>query len=124
MGLYSKELLDHFHRPRNAGEIERPTAAAEASNPVCGDMLKISALVRDRVLVQVRFKAAGCVPALACGSWVAEYLQDKRLEGLSPVAPERIEQALGGMPKASHHAAALASGAMQRLLEALTQAAL
>ncbi|MGH9356105.1 MAG: iron-sulfur cluster assembly scaffold protein [Terriglobia bacterium] len=122
--MYSKELLDHFHRPRNVGEIERPTAVAEASNPVCGDLLQISALVREQILVQVRFKAAGCVPALACGSWLAEYLQDKRLEDLSPVAPERIEQALGGVPEASHHAAVLASGAMQRLLESLIQAAL
>ncbi|MGH9359833.1 MAG: iron-sulfur cluster assembly scaffold protein [Terriglobia bacterium] len=123
MRPYSDTLLDYFHHPRNAGEIEQPTAVVEAANPVCGDTLKLWAKAQDGILVQVRFKAAGCVPALACGSWLAERLETKRVSDLSPLAPAEFEEALGGLPQASHHAAVLAAEVMHRLLEALAKAA-
>lgn len=123
MGVYSEEILDHFHRPRHVGEIEHPSAVVEASNPACGDVLKLSALVQDHVLIQVRFKAAGCVPAVACGSWLAEYLEAKRLDHLAPLPPDSIEKALGGLPGPSHHAAVLGAEAMQRLLYELKKMA-
>ncbi len=123
MKPYSDALLEYFNGPRNAGEVEQPTAVAEAVNPACGDVLRLSAKEQDGVLVQARFKAAGCVPALACGSWLAEYLEGKRLAELSPLAPATFEKALGGLPQASHHAAVLAADVMQRLLEALAKAA-
>jgi len=123
MGHYSEKLLDHFHHPRNAGEIAHPSVAAEASNPVCGDALKLSAIVQGEILTQVRFKAAGCVPAIACGSWLAEYLENKRFHSLSPLAPASIEEALGGLPAASHHAAVLAAEVLQRLLQELAKTA-
>ena len=43
--MYSETLLDHFHRPRNAGEIANATVVVEASNPVCGDLMKLWAVV-------------------------------------------------------------------------------
>ncbi len=119
MGIYSPQVLDHFHHPRNAGEIEHATAVVEAMNPICGDVLKLSVAVKEGVLAEVRFKAAGCVPALACASWLAEYLQDKPILTLAPLAPESIEQAVGGLPAASRHAAILASQALDRLLAML-----
>ena len=123
MSLYSAKLLDHFHHPRNVGEIERPSAAAEAVNPVCGDVLKLSVAMQGNVLTEVRFKAAGCVPAVACGSWLSEYLQAKRFEDLLPLPAASIAEALEGLPRASHHAAVLAAEAMQRLLEELARIA-
>lgn len=123
MGVYSEEVLDHFHRPRHAGEIEHPSAVVEASNPACGDVLKLSALVQGQILIQVRFKAAGCVPAIACGSWLTEYLEAKHLDDVAPLPPISIEKSLGGLPGPSHHAAVLAAEAMQRLLHELKKMA-
>ena len=63
--MYSAKLLDHFHNPRHAGEIENATAVIEVSNPACGDVMKLWVVVRDGRIAEVKFKVAGCVPAVA-----------------------------------------------------------
>lgn len=118
---YSAQVLDHFHHPRNAGEIERPTAVAEVMNPVCGDTLKLWAIAREGRIIEARFKAAGCVPSMACGSWLAEWLPGKEISRLRDASAEMIEVSLGGLPPASKHASALAFDALRRLLDSLEQ---
>lgn len=113
---YSEKVLDHFHHPRHAGEIAHADAVVEAVNPVCGDVLKLWGVLRDGVLTEVKFKAAGCVPAIACGSWLAEWTQGKPLEALKELPPGNIENALGGLPPASKHASVLAADALKLLV--------
>ena len=115
--MYSAKLLDYFHNPRHAGEIENATAAVEASNPVCGDLMKLWVVVRDGQIVEARFKVAGCVPAVACGSWLTEHITGRSVSDLAHVSPSQIESALDGLPAASKHAALLAADVLKKLLE-------
>jgi nitrogen fixation NifU-like protein len=117
--MYSNQLLDHFHHPRNVGEIPEATLVVETTNPACGDLMKLWVVVRDGVIVDVTFKVAGCVPAVACGSWLTERIKGMPLVDLTGLAPEQIIVGLGGLPAASEHAAVLASDALQQLLERL-----
>ena len=115
--MYSDLVLDHFHHPRNVGEIEQATLAVETANPACGDMMKLWVVVRDSVIVDARFKVAGCVPAVACGSWLTENIKGKPLGELGGITAGHIEGSLGGLPHASKHAAVLASDALRLLLD-------
>ena len=115
--MYSETVLDHFHHPRNVGEIADASVVVEASNPVCGDVMKLWAVVRDGRIQWVKFKAAGCVPSVACGSWLTEAILSKSSEESSAVTPKDVVAALGGLPGASHHAASLAVDVLKRLLE-------
>jgi nitrogen fixation NifU-like protein len=115
--MYSETVLDHFHNPRNVGEIAEASAVVEASNPVCGDVMKLWAVVRNGTIQDVKFKAAGCVPSVACGSWLTEAILKRPIGELSALTPDEIITGLGGLPPASTHAATLAVDALQRLLE-------
>jgi nitrogen fixation NifU-like protein len=117
--MYSEKVLDHFNHPRNVGEIENPTAVIEATNPVCGDTMKLWAIVRDGIVAEATFKIAGCVPAVACGSWLTEAIRGKPVSALASITPEQIEAVLGGLPPASKHASVLAADALKRLLQKL-----
>jgi nitrogen fixation protein NifU and related proteins len=114
--MYSAILLDHFHNPRNVGEIADATLVVEASNPMCGDLMKLWAVVRDGKIEDAKFKVAGCVPSVACASWLTEAMMDKSREELSALTPEEVIAGLGGLPPASRHAAALAVDALELLL--------
>ncbi|MFB3922876.1 MAG: iron-sulfur cluster assembly scaffold protein [Terriglobia bacterium] len=114
--MYSQKVLDHFHNPRNVGEIASPTASVEATNPACGDVLKLSVAVQGGAIVEARFKAAGCVPAIACASWLTEWLVGKPLSGLATLTADQIELALDGLPLASKHAAVLAVETLRQLI--------
>ena len=119
--MYSREVLDHFHTPRNVGEIEEPTVVVTASNPVCGDAMKLWILVRDGHVFEARFKVQGCVPAVACGSWLTEAIKGRPVTELAAISPEQIETALGGLPAASSHASMLAVVALREALGKLSQ---
>lgn len=115
--MYSETVLDHFHHPRNVGEIAGASVVVEASNPACGDLLKLWAVVRDGRIAEVKFKAAGCVPSVACASWLTEAILSKSPDQLFSLTPEDIIAALDGVPPASRHAAALAVDALKLLLK-------
>lgn len=115
--MYSQTVLDHFHHPRNVGEIENATAAIEMTNPVCGDLMKLWAVVRDGRIAEVKFKTEGCIPAVACGSWLTEAMMGRSPAELAGITAEQIEAALGGLPGASQHASRLAADALHRLLQ-------
>ncbi len=118
--MYSDKILDHFHHPRHVGEIEHPAAVIESVNPVCGDTLKLWVEIKDGRITQATFKAQGCVPAMACGSWLADWLTGKNVQELPALSAEAIEADLGGLPVASRHAATLAAECFRRLVEKIT----
>lgn len=118
--MYSDGVLDHFHNPRNVGEIAQPTVVAEASNPVCGDTMKLWVLAREGRVIEATFKVQGCVPAVACGSWLTEAIKGKALEQLAAISAEQIETGLRGLPAASRHASMLAVAVLRGAIEKLS----
>jgi len=117
--MYSQKVLDHFHHPRNVGEISGATAVVEMTNPVCGDLMKLSVVVREGKISEAKFKMEGCIPAVACGSWLTETMAGKSPAELALLTAEQIEAGLGGLPPASRHASALAADALKRVLREL-----
>jgi nitrogen fixation NifU-like protein len=117
--MYSAQVLDHFQHPRNAGEAANPDASVQIENPACGDILKLSLRVADGRITEIRFKAKGCVPAVACGSQITELVQGKTLEESGRLNREELVQAIGGLPEASVHASHLAMDALRAVLAKL-----
>lgn len=109
-------MLDHFQNPRNAGELAPPAITVEVTNPVCGDILRLSVLVEGGRLRDVRFKARGCVASIACGSLLTELIHGKRLEEAGRVSAFDLAKALGGLPPESGHASVLAEDALKAAL--------
>jgi nitrogen fixation protein NifU and related proteins len=117
--MYSEQVLDHFHHPRNVGEIAGATAVVEMTNPVCGDLMKLWVVAVDGKISEAKFKTQGCIPAVACGSWLTEVMVGKSSSELASLTAEQMEAALGGLPPASRHASALAMDALRRMLRVL-----
>ena len=121
--MYSAELLDHFQNPRNPGEIESADATARLENPVCGDILELT-LKLDRKpegdrIGEIRFRAKGCVPAMACGSAITELIAGKTVEEARRVSREELVRQVGGLPQASTHSSQLAIDTLAALLQKL-----
>jgi len=117
--LYSPAVLDHFQSPRNSGELPGSTAEVDASNPVCGDVLRLAARIESGRVAEARFKAQGCVASIACASWLTEWMKGKPLAELQNLTPADVAGGLGGLAPASSHAADLACDALRQLLNRL-----
>lgn len=117
--MFSPAVLDHFQNPRNAGLPEDATTMVEVTNPVCGDILQLAVRTEGEHIVAAGFKARGCVTAMACASFVAEFLMGKTKKDSASISAEGISDALGGLPLATFHGSQLAAEAVQMLLEKL-----
>jgi nitrogen fixation protein NifU and related proteins len=120
--MFSEAVLDHFRNPRNAGELSGATATVETSNPVCGDILKLSARIVDGRIAEARFLCRGCTTAIACASLLTEKLRGRTPTEAREITAELISLSLGGLPPATFHGAQLAADAVNALLQKLTSA--
>jgi nitrogen fixation NifU-like protein len=115
-GMYSAQLLDHFQNPRNVGELSPADAIGEIENPVCGDMLRLTLKITDGRIAEIRFKAKGCVPSMACASALTELVAGRGVDEARSLQRDPLIAAVGGLPPASTHAAQLALDALRAAL--------
>ena len=115
---YSSIFKDHLAHPRNAGELPNATAVAEQTNPVCGDRLRLSLIIKNERIETARYLAYGCPPTLVCGSILTELIVGKTTAAAKTLTRADLLNAIGGLPSRKHHAAALA---IETLNSALTQ---
>jgi nitrogen fixation NifU-like protein len=114
--MYSARLLDHFQNPRNVGELPPPAVTVEVSNPVCGDILRLSVEFRDGRVAQSRYKTRGCTASIAAGSALTGLLTGKTPPEIATLRPIDVENAVGGLSSESKHAALLAVDAVRAML--------
>lgn len=117
---YSAAFKDHLANPRNAGELEDADAAAELTNPVCGDRLRLTLRARGGRVEAARFLAYGCPPTLVCGSALASMIEGMSVEDAAHVSRQDVARAAGGLPARKGHAAALAVETLHAALQALS----
>jgi nitrogen fixation NifU-like protein len=114
--VYSPRLLEHFRNPRNVGELAAPAITVEVSNPACGDLLRVWVRFQGDRIAEVRYKARGCTASIAVGSALTEWMHGQTRAALAALQPATLEEAVGGLPPQSRHAAALAVAAAEALL--------
>ena len=116
--MYSERLLDHFEHPRNVGELEAPGVTVEVSNPACGDILRLSVRFEGERAAEARYKVRGCTASIAAGSALTELLIGRTRAEMSALRSPDIEEAVGGLPPESKHAAVLCLDGIKSLLRA------
>jgi nitrogen fixation NifU-like protein len=116
--MFSEAVLDHFRNPRNAGELPCADATVEVTNPVCGDVLRLSVRLQDGRgrIAEARFLCRGCTTSIACASLLTEQIAGQVLTELRRLTPQTLSNALGGLPPATVHGAHLAIDALEVLL--------
>jgi nitrogen fixation NifU-like protein len=115
----SPELIDHFQNPRNVGALPPPAVTVEVSNPVCGDILRLSAEFTNGRVQAVRYKVRGCTASIAAGSALTGLVSGQDRGGLGAIGREDVENAVGGLSNESKHAALLCVDAVRALIKEL-----
>lgn len=125
--LYSQKVLDHFHHPRNMGEMKNPDGVATVGNPVCGDVmrmyLKISkrksqnSKLEEEYIKEIKFQTLGCGAAIATSSMATEMIKGKSLRQALKLTNQAVAEALGGLPPVKMHCSVLAAEAAQKAIE-------
>ena len=92
--LYGEVIAEHYRSPRNKGAMEKPDAAHEAVNPLCGDRVRIELRVQSGAVEEARFRGDACMVATASASLLTERLRGMALVEASCLSPEDTLAAL------------------------------
>jgi nitrogen fixation NifU-like protein len=94
--FYKEYILDHYRNPRNFGRLDRPDAAAEDLNPLCGDRIRFELKVDDEGRVtDVRFSGRGCAISQASASMLSESIVGQKLEDIARMPKEKVLENVG-----------------------------
>ena len=113
----SHQVTDHFFNPRNVGDLPNPDGVGEVGAVACGDVMRISILVRDGRIADARFRTFGCGTAIATSSVTTELIKGRTVEEAQKLTNEEVSQALGGLPAAKSHCSVLAEEAVRAAVE-------
>lgn len=91
----------------------------EAENAACLDRLRLYLRVDAATnrITAATFEAQGCVPALAVGSLLTEYVTGRAPDDLRRLTPDLLENEMGGLPATKKHAAHLGVEALHDALD-------
>ena len=113
--MYPQRLIEHFQNPRNVGELAPPAVVVEVANPACGDVMRLWARMEEGRVAEARYKVRGCTASIAAGSALTEWLTGKTVEEMAAFRGAMVDEAVGGLPAESKHAAALCADAVKAL---------
>jgi nitrogen fixation NifU-like protein len=112
IGSYNPIVIDHFTHPRNMGEMDNPDGVGEATNPVCGDTMRLFIKVEENRIIDAKFLTFGCAAAIASSSITTEMIRGKTLEEILRISNQTVAEALGGLPPTKIHCSVLAEDAL------------
>lgn len=80
--FYREKLLDHYHHPRNAGQLDGPDFSSSEYNHSCGDQVHIEGRIKNGIVEDIVFLGSGCVVSQAAASMLTEYSKGKSVNEL------------------------------------------
>lgn len=94
--LYREEILEHYKRPHNWGELPQADLVFEDTNPLCGDELKVMLKVGPAGTIDdVRFSGQGCAISQASASMISDEIKGMNVDDVARMDREAILDLLG-----------------------------
>ena len=113
---YSKELIDHYEKPRNVGSLDKESSEVGTGlvgAPACGDVMKLQIKVnKNGVIEDAKFKTFGCGSAIASSSLITEWVKGKNIDDANKIKNTEIAQHLA-LPPVKIHCSVLAEDAIK-----------
>jgi nitrogen fixation NifU-like protein len=122
MTIYSKTIIEHFKKPRNAGKIKNPDGRGEAGNLVCGDLMKIYLKIKktkrgEEIIKDIKFETLGCIVAIANTSLLTTMVKGKTIKEALKIKKEDLIKELGQpLPPFKIHCSVLALDALKEAI--------
>lgn len=92
---FREKLIEHYHHPRNVGQVESPDFSAVEYNHSCGDQIQIEGRIEEGVLVEVGFIGSGCILSQAVASMVTDSCKEKTVNQILALDREYVQNLIG-----------------------------
>ena len=113
--VYSDRVIKEFSNPKNVGRLAKPDAHATVQG-WCGDTMEIYLRLDGAKIEEASFMTDGCGPTVACGSVLTTMVKGMSLKEAEGISPQRLIDALDGLPEESVHCAELALTTLRKAI--------
>ena len=110
---FSDEVMRAFSEPKNVGDLSEPYGEGVAGSMARGVFMQIHVRVVDHRVVDARYRTYGCVPAIAAGTVVTEWVRGRSTDEALAFTPAQLTSALGGLPRERRFCSDLAVEALR-----------
>lgn len=93
--IYAEEIIAHYEKPHNKGEIPSPSISFHNNNPLCGDDLTMYLMIEDNKVKDVKFKGSGCAISMASASMLTDFVKGKTLKEIEQMNVNTIIDLIG-----------------------------
>ena len=100
--MYTPQVTEHYENPRNIGTIADADGTATVGSPADGEMIKLTLMITDNVIVAAKFRAFGCPTAIASASILTELVTGTQIPRALEITAVQLSEALGGLPLDKH----------------------
>ncbi len=96
--MYTPQVTEHYENPRNIGTLVNADGTASVGSPADGEMIKLTIMITDDVIVAAKFRAFGCPTAIASASILTELITGLHIPDALEITAGQLSGALGGLP--------------------------
>jgi nitrogen fixation protein NifU and related proteins len=110
---YSDTVLEHFERPRNAGEMLDASVDYFVTNPISGDSMRLFLLIEGERIARASFLTTGGPASIATASVATELVTGKTLDQATAITRQQLVEAVGGLPASKIQCSVIAAAAIR-----------
>lgn len=78
--LYKEIILEHYRSPHNKGRLNSCDISVYDNNPLCGDEVTVSAVVKGGIIEDIKIDPKGCSISVASSSMLTDTVKGKTVE--------------------------------------------
>jgi nitrogen fixation NifU-like protein len=111
--MYNEKVLEHYHNPKNVGEIKNADGIGIYMSGSCGDITKFWIKVDQGIITDAKYMTQGCAASIACGSALTELIKNKTVDEVLKLTKNDLLTVLNGLPEPKVHCSMLADDALK-----------
>lgn len=107
------DIATLFNDPKTMGTFPEADLTGQEGVEGEGPFMRMHLKFTGEIIQAARFETYGCPYAVACGSWVTQWVAGKTFAQAGILDAEALSRILGGLPLGKEHCAHLAVKSLQ-----------
>lgn len=113
-------IQQHWQQPHHRGIPPALEVTGQEGFPGQGPYMQLALEMEGGAVRAAWFQTYNCPVAIACGSWLAQWLEGKTLEQARLLQIQDLEAMLGGLPPGKEHCSKLAMRTLNSALREMS----
>jgi nitrogen fixation NifU-like protein len=115
--MISERIVEILKSPKNMGKIENPDGIGKVENPLCEDEVWIFIRVENDKIIDAKFEAFACTPAIVTSSIATELAKGKTIKEALKITKDDVVAEIGGLPPIKKHCSDLGTDGLKAAIE-------